>query len=235
MKSELILICFACLSLCVLTWIEAKRPDLDSFAQGRLKPNRTKLPKNVTRDRYKSQTNFRATSDQARFIHDTADVACQYYKEVVNGSNMTSRGFDFALPIVAFANQTLCPYNSLSNTKCNASYKYQSIDGSCNNLKNPLYGRNDLPYKRFLPPAYADNFDLPRMSSSLGGPLPNVRVLSLNISPPITNQRLEINITHLFVVFGQFLTHDLTASSAITGNHQQTGSTRPIYTYIYRR
>ena len=34
--------------------------------------------------------------------------------------------------------------------------RYQHIDGSCNNLINPLAGAAITPFKRLLPPLYGD-------------------------------------------------------------------------------
>lgn len=33
---------------------------------------------------------------------------------------------------------------------------YRSYDGSCNNLKNPVWGMPNTPYNRMLPPNYGD-------------------------------------------------------------------------------
>jgi hypothetical protein len=109
-----------------------------------------------------------------------------------------------------------CPFN-ITSILCDPNSKYQSYDGSCNNLQNPSYGMSNLPYKRFLPPAYGDGFNSPRMLGVSGKPLPNVRLVSLAISVPVPQQRLENLVTHLFPIFGQFLAHDITGTSAITG------------------
>lgn len=40
--------------------------------------------------------------------------------------------------------------------ECDTKYKYRSIDGTCNNLKNPKWGSAFTAYGRFLFPQYAD-------------------------------------------------------------------------------
>ena len=133
--------------------------------------------------------------------------------------NVINKAFSFVQPSIASMNaSSVCPYNNIPKPACsNSSNKYYSYDGSCNNLVNPLYGRSDMPFKRFLPPAYADGVNAPRTRAASGKPLANPRAISLNVSVPQPQQRLERSITELFPIFGQFLAHDITGTSAIVG------------------
>jgi hypothetical protein len=85
-----------------------------------------------------------------------------------------------------------------------------------NCLANPLYGRNNVPYKRFLTPSYQDGVSTARTLGVSGAALPNVRTLSLTVSPPISGQHLSATYTHLLPIFGQFLTHDMAGFSTTT-------------------
>ena len=183
------------------------------------RPN-TKLPKNKTQNKAAEKRNMRKTTDMAMLLNDVSSLTIQTVKSkgrAPNSAGMKARGFSFPLP-VAKVNSTLCPYASwLKNaTSCNPNYKYRSHDGSCNNLLNPLYGRSNTPYKRMLPPAYADTLNAPRTLTTQKKALPNARIVSLTMSPPQPLQRLEDRITQFFTIFGQFLTHDISGTSAIT-------------------
>ena len=47
----------------------------------------------------------------------------------------------------------MCPFR---NPTCDPTSRYRTIDGSCNNLRNPLWGRSETPFERELPPVYSD-------------------------------------------------------------------------------
>ena len=98
---------------------------------------------------------------------------------------------------------------------CNPNTRYSQFDGSCNNLEKPWYGKAFLPFKRYLPPVYDDFTNAPRVRAKSGRLLPNPRMLSLIYSKDVQNY--DYTYTHLLPIFGQFLAHDLTHSSATQG------------------
>jgi len=98
-----------------------------------------------------------------------------------------------------------CPFPK--NVPCNPTVRYRTFDGTCNNLKSPLLGSIETPYKRFLKPAYNDGFGSPRVKSSSGNDLPNPRKISTTLNSD--NLAFERIWTNMFVIFGQFLTHDI--------------------------
>ena len=65
----------------------------------------------------------------------------------------------------------LCAYSE--EIECDKWDKFRQIDGSCNNLKNPYYGKTATPFQRLLAPDYksAGSF---RLAKS-GNNLPNSR------------------------------------------------------------
>ncbi|XP_050059188.1 peroxidase-like isoform X3 [Aphis gossypii] len=94
---------------------------------------------------------------------------------------------------------------------CYSSAKYRSMDGTCNNLQNPLWGSSFSPYIRLDKAYYADgNFSM-RVQFRDGKPLPSARTLQVGIFwmqtpswdiPDINNYQVN--------QFGQYLAHDIT-------------------------
>lgn len=111
-------------------------------------------------------------------------------------------------------NEEQCPFPKLT---CNPSDRFASIDGTCNNLNRPLFGRANTPFKRYLSPAYEDQLNSARFKSVTGKNLPNPRALSLSFSSNSQNNETSANFTHLLVIFGQFLAHDLTLTASTSG------------------
>ncbi|XP_037045776.1 chorion peroxidase-like [Bradysia coprophila] len=88
-------------------------------------------------------------------------------------------------------------------------FKYRSIDGRGNNLKNPDWGASNTPFSRFGPKNYEDGIYAIRKSVT-GSDLPNARLLVQNVllkavrSPPPASQHNSLGL--LIVLFA---THDL--------------------------
>ncbi|XP_052258561.1 peroxidase-like protein [Dreissena polymorpha] len=107
-----------------------------------------------------------------------------------------------------------CPY---SPPTCPSGVKYRTADGSCNNLLNPLWGRSQTPFERYLYPAYDDVISHPRTKSVLGGDLPNVRKISRDFH---TNLMIfQPNMNHMTMQYGQFLSHDIQFNALSQGQY----------------
>ena len=108
---------------------------------------------------------------------------------------------------------TTCPFSQ--NLACSSTNKYQTFDGSCNNLVQSAYGAVNTPYKRFLTPQYGDGANSPRTLSVTGAALPNPRKISTTLFKDIfQSERIWF---HLFTTFGQFITHDMTSVAPSSG------------------
>jgi hypothetical protein len=110
-----------------------------------------------------------------------------------------------------------CPFQKplSKNAACDSKVRYRTLEGTCNNLKSPLLGSIETPLKRLLKPAYNDGFGSPRVKSFSGNDLPNPRKISTTLNSD--NLAFERIWTHIFIIFGQFLTHDI-ALTAITNS-----------------
>ncbi|XP_064094186.1 peroxidasin homolog pxn-2-like isoform X2 [Macrobrachium nipponense] len=97
---------------------------------------------------------------------------------------------------------------------CNAAHPYRTLDGTCNNLDNNLWGAGFTKFRRILPPDYADGVSSLRRAKN-GGPLPSARLVSTKVN----NKPNEESAVHSFILvtFGQFLDHDLTATPLSRG------------------
>ncbi|CAD6992610.1 unnamed protein product [Ceratitis capitata] len=99
------------------------------------------------------------------------------------------------------------------NFTCDFNARYRTASGVCNNKAHPrLYGAAMIPYRRMVAPDYADGISLPRVSHAGNGTqLPPARKVSLDIHRASYNT--DTNFTVMLAVFGQFLDHDITATS----------------------
>ncbi|XP_055903867.1 peroxidase-like [Eupeodes corollae] len=84
--------------------------------------------------------------------------------------------------------------------------KYRSLDGSCNNLANPLYGLANYKFGRLLPPKYSDGIRQPT-GSLAGGPLPNARLISLTLFGE--QDAPDLDFTLMNMQWGQIIVGDL--------------------------
>ncbi|XP_018783956.1 PREDICTED: chorion peroxidase [Bactrocera latifrons] len=99
------------------------------------------------------------------------------------------------------------------NFTCDFNARYRTASGVCNNKAHPrLYGAAMIPYRRMVAPDYADGISRPRAShASDGTQLPPARKVSLDIHRAAYDT--DANFTVMLAVFGQFLDHDITATS----------------------
>ena len=98
--------------------------------------------------------------------------------------------------------------------------QFRTIDGTCNNLKNPLFGASGTPFRRLTPAFYEDGISSLRGAlqnddrlrdivgiSPFVPPNPSARHISETIINNVTTD--EIPFTHILMQWGQFLDHDL--------------------------
>ncbi|XP_015912051.1 peroxidase-like [Parasteatoda tepidariorum] len=111
------------------------------------------------------------------------------------------------------------------NFSCNRNSRYRNFDGTCNNLRNPSWGMAAACFERLVDPDYADGTSAKRVSVS-GNPLPPPRTISLEIHDHLDNPTKYI--THMFMVYGQFLDHDISLSPVSQGPNNQPLECCPV-------
>ncbi|XP_053407906.1 peroxidase-like [Mercenaria mercenaria] len=104
------------------------------------------------------------------------------------------------------------------DVSCDTNAKYRTIDGSCNNLKNPLWGRSNRQHRRLLQPVYDDDINSPRQISISGNVLPSSR----SVSNAVHNQDPccpleEKDFSQFVQQWGQMLDHDITDTAFARG------------------
>lgn len=92
--------------------------------------------------------------------------------------------------------------------------RYRSVDGSCNNLDNPLQGAAEVPFLRLLNPAYEDGVGLP---VGWSGGKPSARLISRDLisANKVTGDE---NFSLMLMQFGQFLDHDMDMAPSSPSN-----------------
>ena len=121
-----------------------------------------------------------------------------------------------------FTRDTFPPCNDV--TECQESLKlfdckmptinkYRTIDGTCNNLKNPLLGASDTPFRRVLDATYKDDVSQATgIAQDLKGQYfdhgwPSARYLVEKIVT--SDEENSKTLTHMHMQWGQFLDHDI--------------------------
>ncbi|XP_062579240.1 peroxidasin homolog, partial [Saccostrea cucullata] len=110
------------------------------------------------------------------------------------------------IPNLSVQFRPFCPYNRKPSCQTNA--KYRTADGTCNNLNNPLWGKSQTPFERFVFPFYEDDVQDPRSRNVNGSPLPGPREISIAVHQRSTNTH-AMDLSQFSMEFGQFVSHDI--------------------------
>ncbi|KAK2585039.1 hypothetical protein KPH14_008560 [Odynerus spinipes] len=105
---------------------------------------------------------------------------------------------------------------------CDPKMKYRSIDGSCNNIDNPSWGRSMTAYTRILFPEYLDGIQEPRNIGQTKTALPSARIVSATMAE--YNDQSDATKTLTVMQWSQFISHDL----AYTPVRKMVSSGKPI-------
>lgn len=102
---------------------------------------------------------------------------------------------------------------------CSSRYRYRTLDGSCNNLKNPFWGASHQPFRRLLPAEYEDGLSMPKPAFPKGI-IPPARQVSICMQNA-TNKWDDTRLSMLFVNFAHFLDHDLSFIPTTKGKNSK--------------
>ncbi|KAI5698797.1 hypothetical protein M8J76_006187 [Diaphorina citri] len=100
--------------------------------------------------------------------------------------------------------------------QCNATAKYRTADGTCNNPEKPWWGAANTPYVRLLKPIYSDTDNNHRVSVVDGSPLPSARLVTSTFLR--SNFSLQDKRTRMFMVFAQLISHDVLLNPQAQGS-----------------
>ena len=112
------------------------------------------------------------------------------------------------------ANDAMCPI--LEVIKCPKNAKFRTINGTCNNIENPLFGSAPNTFNRLVPARYFDaeglndpiGFPNQPLAPDVPSPFVVVRDFIKKQDEPSTNNIFS----HAVMQWGQFLDHDLDLS-----------------------
>ena len=114
------------------------------------------------------------------------------------------------------ADESMC--NKNKRPRCTSVYR--TIDGSCNNIKNPLFGAAPTAFTRLVPAKY---FDHEGLNDPIGFPgqsnVPDIpgtfKVVREFIAEQVKAEGRKTTFSHAVMQFAQFLDHDLDLSPEI--------------------
>jgi len=144
-------------------------------------------------------------------INDTAEVITEVVRILAETYGLTNDILYDSLSLIDTSKTTIHPYcpARLQAKSCELT-RYREIEGTCNNLENPLWGSHEMTFNRFLPYTYSDGINSPRISTS-GRELPSPRLISSGAHRDVN--RHEHSISILLVAWGQFVDHDITLTA----------------------
>lgn len=137
-------------------------------------------------------------------MHQSATVILSALQKVKNSSfNETTKNL---MMNKYYVPNHYCPNHDYNYYKCDDKYKYRRVDGSCNNLYVPWWGKTNTPYERLVGPDYDDGVSTPKTKSKVHGKLPNPRKVAMAIHDAM---RTFPKTTQMLTFFGQHIQHDI--------------------------
>ncbi|KAH8236646.1 hypothetical protein KR026_007355 [Drosophila bipectinata] len=122
---------------------------------------------------------------------------------------------------IGWGPRIVLPDPTVLRLDCDFNARYRRSTGVCNNKQHPrTFGASMVPYRRMVSPDYADGIAAPRESHHGRRRLPPARQVSLKIHR--SSYETDSNFTVMLAVFGQFMDHDITATSLTTSQEGES-------------
>ena len=104
--------------------------------------------------------------------------------------------------------------NKPTKKTCDPSAVFRTINGTCNNLRNPSFGAINTQFNRLITADYGDGISSLRRAAN-GKELPNARDVSRMVHGSNANRTNSnsAQLSHLAMNFGQFMDHDTTLAA----------------------
>ncbi|XP_069139812.1 peroxidase-like protein [Argopecten irradians] len=150
-------------------------------------------------------------------LNDKAYISVRATKELLSLTKLPLEVLQSDPKVVEKWRQCIDPYCSCPVPRCNPKQWYRTADGTCNNLKHPNWGASMRPQLRYLPAAYSDGINMPRIFSITGKHLPSARVISNVIHSTGTCRFDENGYSVLLMSWGQIIDHDLQGTPMTKG------------------
>ncbi|XP_022239909.1 peroxidase-like isoform X2 [Limulus polyphemus] len=193
-----------------LQYLENRRTKEDNLFRAGIRP-----PKGSATETHQ---NFLRPDTQSKVLANEAVITEGTVKYIKEKLNLTEED---VLEIIHKGSQ--CPHQKLvlharinltDSTHCQPNFPYRRIDGRCNNLQHTEAGSAFTPYRRLLPPDYADGVSQPRTGLH-GHPLPSSRLITSKMLA--VKKKPDCNCTLITMLMGLFVDHDLTNTATSEG------------------
>lgn len=163
---------------------------------------------------------FSRTTPESMKISRGALAASFAAKELIQsfGTEIESDQVDSTVSQVNLKDTSLantCPVSPVCDEKTLRS-PFRKLDGSCNNVRNPIWGQSKTQYQRLLSPDYAEGISTPRKAKNWqqGRELPSPRLVSISV---VHDENSPSDSTASWTMqMGQFLDHDLVSTPTTT-------------------
>ncbi|KAK2721110.1 hypothetical protein QYM36_003402 [Artemia franciscana] len=148
----------------------------------------------------------RKNSFETQEINQLAQVIEETTRILAHEYSLTNDAIYYALPMIDTSKTIIdkyCP-DFLKSSNCEVK-RYREYNSGCNNLEMSHWGSALAPFRRLIPPQYADGISKPRVAKD-GSPLPSPRIVSNTIHTDIGLH--DHLVTTFEIAWGQITDHD---------------------------